>query len=46
MGKTLVSTRGQFDGHKMRVWQLKDYKNLKILDGHDDFIRGMVVNTK
>ena len=41
-GDILVSTRGQFDEFKIRIWDVKnDYDNIGCLVGHKDFIRGM-----
>lgn len=43
-GKSLVSTRGQFDNFQIRVWSLEDeYASIECLDGHDSFIRTMVI---
>jgi WD40 repeat protein len=42
-GDFLVSTRGQFDGFKLRVWSLKDdYESTGCLEGHSNFIRSMI----
>jgi len=32
--KSLVSSRGQFDGHQIRIWELSNYSNSKTFEGH------------
>ena len=43
-GEILVSTRGQFDEYKIRLWDIQnDFDNVGTLsDQHNNFIRGMV----
>ena len=42
-GKRIVSTRGQFDEYKIRVWDLDTLQNCKTLVGHNGYIKGLVV---
>lgn len=42
-GKRIVSTRGQFDEYKIRIWDLDTLQNCKTLVGHNGYIKGLVV---
>lgn len=42
--KCLVSSRGQFDDHQIRVWELSNYSNYKTFEGHEGYIRGLIVD--
>lgn len=46
-GNVMVSTRGQFDGFRIRLWDLNHkYENIGVLDGHDSFIRAIAIIDK
>ena len=33
-GRSLASSRGQFDQYKIRIWDLESFSNSKTLEGH------------
>jgi WD40 repeat protein len=43
-GRVLASSRGQFDAYRIRLWDLASFANVRTLQGHEGYIRSMLVD--